>query len=286
MPRTIGNPISVVIGAIGRGARSVEEGVETIGSHDDLKPRVKQIAIADLKSALKQGFADFAALRTDVMFIVLAYPIIGLLIAGLAFNAALAPLLFPMAAGFAILGPVACTGLYEMSKRRESGEKVTWGTAFGVLGAQVLGPLLAMSAYLLALFIAWMFAANLIHEITMGGAMPAGLTAFVTEALTTQAGITMLVVGMAVGFVFALIGLVTTVVAAPMLVDRPVGLPVAVATSVRVAQANIVPILAWGALVAVLLAIGIATLFIGLIVVLPVLGHATWHLYRATVRFE
>lgn len=286
MSKTIGNPITVAINAIGSGARSVEEGIETIGSHELTEPNVNKIGLADLGRALRRGAEDFAALRTDVMFVVVAYPLIGLLIAGLAFNTALAPLLLPMSAGFAILGPIACIGLYEMSKRRAAGEDVTWAAAFSALSAKVLGPLLTMSGYLLALFTAWIFAADLIHEVTMGGIVSGGLVAFLTEVLTTSEGWTMLVVGTGVGFVFALIALVSTIVAAPMLVDRPVGLPVAVSTSLRVARANPIAVLAWGALVALLLAVGVATLFIGLIVVLPILGHATWHLYRASVSFD
>lgn len=286
MSKTIGNPISAAASALGRSAQSVEAGIETIGSHDLAQPTINPLTMPDLGRALKRGFQDFTAMRTDVMFMAVAYPLIGLLIAGLAFQTSLAPLLLPVSAGFAILGPIVCVGLYEMSKRRERGTTPSWGQAFGAVRPEIIGPLLAMAAYLLMLFTAWLFAADLIHQVAMGGAVPATLGAFIVDVTTTTGGITMLVLGTLVGFVFALIALVTTVVAAPMLVDRPVGLPLAVSTSVRVARANTLPILAWGAIVAVLLAIGIATAFIGLIVVLPVLGHATWHLYRAAVSFD
>jgi uncharacterized membrane protein len=281
--KTIGNPISAGLRALGSGARSLEQGVEHIGSHHLSHPEVRDITMADLGRALRHGVADFAALRTDVMFVVVAYPLIGLLIAGLAFNATLAPLLFPVAAGFALLGPVASIGLYEMSKRREMGLDVTWGDAFHTVRAQVMGPMLTISLYLFMLFTAWLFAADLIHEVTMGSAMPDSLPAFATAVFTTAAGWEMIVIGMAVGFVFALIALVTTWIAAPMLTDRPVGMPVAVSTSIRAARRNPGPVLAWGFIVAVLLALGSVPLFLGLIVVLPILGHATWHLYQSVV---
>lgn len=283
MPRTIGNPLSFALGALGHGAQSVEHGIETIGSHDMTMPVVRRITLAELGQALRRGASDFAAFRTDVMFVVVAYPIIGLLIAGLAFNAALAPLLFPMAAGFALLGPIACVGLYEMSKRREMGLKATWGDAFHAATGHVVGPMLTLALYLVLLFAVWIFVADMIHDSTMGPALPTSLSAFATQVFTTGAGWEMVVIGMIAGFVFALIALVTTFIAAPMLTDRPVGMPVAVATSIRAARQNPGPTLAWGLIVAVLLALGSVPVFLGLIVVLPILGHATWHLYRALV---
>ncbi|MEC7763450.1 MAG: DUF2189 domain-containing protein [Pseudomonadota bacterium] len=283
MPKTIGNPLSFGLGALGQGARTVEDGIGTIGSHDLTLPVVRTITLADLRIALRRGAADFAALRTDVMFLVIAYPIVGLLIAGLAFSAALAPLLFPMAAGFALLGPVACVGLYEMSKRREMGLPVTWGDAFHVARARVMGPMLTLALYLVLLFTAWIFFADMIHEATMGKEVPASLSAFAAQVFTTSGGWQMIVIGMVVGFVFALVTLVTTFIAAPMLTDRPVGMPVAIATSIRAARENPGPVLVWGLIVAALLALGSLPLFLGLIVVLPILGHATWHLYQRIV---
>ncbi|MBV7408400.1 DUF2189 domain-containing protein [Maritimibacter sp. DP1N21-5] len=283
--KTIGNPISVGLGAIGRGARSVEHGIETLGSHDMTAARVRRLTVTDLRRAMQAGVRDFSTMRTDVMFLVLIYPIIGVALAGLAFNEALVPLLFPIAAGFALVGPILSIGLYAMSRTRELRGTANWFDAFAALRADTIVPLLAMAGYLGILFFLWLWTADTIHGATMGGSYGA-LLPFLSDVLTTEAGWSMIVIGMGAGFVFACVALVTTFVAAPMLVDRKVGLPVAVSTSIRVARASPGVVLLWGFIVAMLLAIGSAPLFLGLIVVLPILGHATWHLYRRAVRFD
>lgn len=198
-------------------------------------PVVRKITLADLRIALRRGVADFAAFRTDVMFLVIAYPIVGLLIAGFAFNAALARFCSPWPPGSRSSARGLCWALRDVKAARD-GVGRDMGDAFYAARSHVVGPMLTLALYLVLLFTVWVFFADMIHEATMGAAVPASLTAFATGVFTTSGGWQMIVIGMAVGFVFALVTLVTTFVAAPMLADRPVGMPVAIATSIRAAR--------------------------------------------------
>nr|WP_102109584.1 DUF2189 domain-containing protein [Kandeliimicrobium roseum] len=282
MVKTIGNPLSWTARALGDGASAVPPRLGRIGG-TGVMPETRRLTFDDLRAALRDGWDDFAAFRTDVMFACLLYPVIGLVLAWFAFHQALLPLLFPLVAGFALLGPVAAIGLYEMSRRRVMGLEARWSDGFALLASPSLAPIVGVGAVLFLLFLCWLGAAGLIYEATLGPALPASAVALVRDALTTTAGWTMIVVGFAVGFVFAAVVLAVSVVSLPLLVDRDVGLVAAIVTSVRVAKANPKVIAAWGLVVAVCLALGSLPALIGLIVAMPVLGHATWHLYRRAV---
>jgi uncharacterized membrane protein len=251
---------------------------------DGALPAIRRIELADLKDVLARGFRDFGAYRTDVMFLCIIYPLAGLVLASLAFGYDMLPLLFPLASGFALLGPVAAVGLYEMSRRREQGLDISWADAFGVVRAPAFGAILVLGLALLAIFLLWLAAAYAIYLVTLGPESPASIGAFAGDVLTTGAGWTMIVVGVGVGLLFALLVLAISVVSFPLLLDRDVGLPVAVATSVHAVLANPGPMAAWGLIVAGGLVVGSIPVLLGLIIVMPVLGHATWHLYRKVVR--
>jgi uncharacterized membrane protein len=281
--KTIGNPVSWTLDAVAGSSRYVADAAGEIGSGDATPPQVAHLEIEDLKVALRKGYDDFRAFRTDVMFIVVLYPVIGICLAALAFNREFLPLLFPLMSGFALIGPVAATGLYEMSRRRERGEEAGWGAAFGAFGSPAIGAILTLGFYLLVIFVAWMLTAYLIYSVTLGPEPPLSVGSFLTDVFTTGAGWVMLIVGCGVGFLFAALTLSISIVSIPLLLHRHVGVPRAIATSVEVASRNPRPTAAWGAIVAGALVLGTIPLFLGLIFVLPILGHATWHLYRRAV---
>ena len=246
-------------------------------------PAVRRIGAADLKDVLAKGLGDFGANRTDVIFLCVFYPLVGLVLQRLAAGYEMLPLLFPLASGFALVGPVAAVGLYEMSRRREQGVDVGWTDAFGVVRLPSFGAIVLLGLLLTAIFVLWLLVAEAIYLVTLGPEPPASIALFLGDVFTTGAGWVMIGVGVGVGFLFALLVLAISVVSFPLLLDRDVGLEAAVWTSVRAVVANPGPMTIWGLIVAGGLVIGSIPLFVGLVIVLPVLGHSTWHLYRKMV---
>ena len=214
----------------------------------------------------------------------LVYPILGLFIAATEAQGGWLPLLFPTAAGFALIGPFCAVGLYEMSRQREITGKLNWLDTFNVLRSPSIAAIAALGLLLIGLFLVWLLVAQGIYDVTLGPAQPASAGRFVQELFTTPAGWAMIGLGGIVGAIFAVGALAISVVSFPLLLDRPVGLATAIATSVMAVRRNPVELGLWGRLVLVALLAGAVPCFIGLVVVLPVLGHSTWHLYRRIVR--
>jgi uncharacterized membrane protein len=280
----IRNPIEWGWGQLSLAATTVGSLPRSLrGSDYASPPAVRRIDAGDLKDALSKGLDDFEAYRTDVIFLCLIYPLVGIVLVWLTFGYDMLPLLFPLASGFALIGPVAAVGLYEMSRRREQGVRITWMDAFGVLRSPGFGAILVLGLVLVAIFVLWLLTASLIYQLTLGPELPVSISAFVREMFTTRAGWAMIVAGVGVGFLFAVLVLTISVVSFPLLLDRDVGLPTAVSTSIRAVLTNPGPMAVWGLIVAGSLVIGSIPAFLGLIVVMPVLGHATWHLYRKLV---
>ncbi|WP_300441838.1 DUF2189 domain-containing protein [uncultured Mameliella sp.] len=282
MPQTIGNPGTWLASAFGLAGRHAADSAQTLGSEDSTPPRTRHLTNQDLRDALSVGWRDFQQCRTDVMFLVLLYPVIGIVLTLAALNMDLVPLIFPLIAGFALLGPVTAVGVYEISRRREQGEEIGWLGALKVVESPRFASILVMGIYLAVIFCLWLVVAGHLYGATLGPEAPVSIGAFLGD-LASGPGLVMIVLGCAIGGVFALAVLATSVVSFPLLLDRAVGLPVAVLTSVRVTRENPRVILTWGAIVTVGLVLGSIPALIGLVIVLPVLGHATWHLYRRAV---
>ena len=249
----------------------------------DRIPAVRTLSQNDLIAALREGLADFNAAPTHAIFLSLIYPVVGLLLAHATFSMNLLPLLFPAVAGFAILGPFAAVGLCEISRLRETGVAVTWRNALGVIHAKSILGILILGAVLAALFGVWLYAANELYAAFFGDEVPASAAALAHQIFGTAAGWKMMLVGDLIGAVFAVAGFAISVIAFPMLIDRDTDAGTAALTSIRAVVANPVVMAEWGLIVAAALVLGSIPLLIGLAVVMPVLGHATWHLYRRVV---
>jgi uncharacterized membrane protein len=246
-------------------------------------PAIRKIGTADLKDALTKGVDDFMAMPTHLAFLGLIYPLFGIGLGALTFSNNALPLLFPLVSGFALLGPIAAVGLYELSRRRELGLDTSLSHVFDVLRSPSLPAIGALGVVLMVLFLVWLASAQALYVWLMGPTAPESYVGFLSEVFTTARGWALIILGHAVGFVFAAAVFTIGVISFPLLLDRDVGAGCAVQTSVRAVVANPGTMALWAAIIAVLLIVGSAPLLVGLAVVMPVLGHASWHLYRRTV---
>jgi uncharacterized membrane protein len=249
-------------------------------------PVIRTIGLSELHRALQRGWEDFKAVPSHAIILCIIYPVLGLMLARVVHGYSVLPLLFPLAAGFALLGPFAALGLYEMSRRRERGEQATAWDALEVVRSPSFAAMVGLGVLLLALFVTWVATAQAIYIAAFGYAGATGVSDFAERVLTTPQGWWLIVVGCGVGFLFALIALCISVVSFPLMLDRHAGAGDAMVTSLRAVARNPVPMAAWGLIVAMLLVAGSLPAFLGLAVVIPLLGHATWHLYRETIEPE
>ena len=246
-------------------------------------PQVRKIGLADLNDVLAKGLDDFLAMPTHVVFLCLIYPIVGLLLGRAALGFELVPLLYPIAAGFALIGPFAAIGLYELSRRREAGMDTSWKHAFDVVHSPSLRPIVALGLVLVTIFAIWVAVAHAIYVANFGFREPQSLPVFARTVLTTPVGHKLIVIGNAVGLLFAVVAFSLSVVSFPILLDRNIGFAGAILTSIRTVIANPMTMAVWGLIVAGGLVLGSLPFFVGLAVVMPILGHSTWHLYRRVV---
>ena len=246
-------------------------------------PAIRRIGMSDVWDALARGFDDFRAKPSHYVFLSLIYPICGAVLVTWSSGANMLPLIFPLIAGFALLGPFFALGLYEISRRRERGMDTSWRHALEVRHSPALPSILAVGAMLTVLFVAWLVFAQMLYTSLFGPEPPQSMALFLASVFGSEEGLLLMLAGNAIGFCFALVVLATTVIAFPMMLDRDVGAVAAIETSLRATLVNPAPIACWGLIVAALLIVGTIPIFVGLAVIMPILGHATWHLYRKIV---
>ncbi|KAB7645490.1 DUF2189 domain-containing protein [Polymorphobacter fuscus] len=247
---------------------------------------VRSLTTDDLSWALAEGWSDFKAKRGDLILLPFIYPLVGVLASVFAFNTNLMPLIFPLAAGFALVGPIAAAGFYEIARRREARLDASWWHFLDPLKGRSRLPIAMLTFMLAAIFLAWMGAAQAIYSATLGTLAPADTTAFLRDLFGTPQGLTLIVVGNMVGALFAVVTLALSAFSFPMVVDKSttgVDASAAVATSVRAFLRSPVVMIGWGIRVGVILLAAAVPLFVGLMIALPVLGYATWHLYSRAV---
>ena len=246
-------------------------------------PDVRRISTADLDGALRQGWKDFRERRGDLLFIGLLYPVVCLVAVYVTLNQPLLPILFPLVAGLSIAGPVVAAGFYELARRDEEGVESTWWHFLDPLRGRSRTPLAVLTSGLALLFFGWLLVAYVLYTLTLGpnGTLDPG--DFVSRLFTTSEGWTLIVFGNIAGFGFAVVTLVFALVSFPMVIDQPVDAGLAVRTSIKAVRANPREAIGWGLRVAGLLALGTVPFGIGLAIVLPWLGYATWHLYTRLV---
>ncbi|MEL7199798.1 MAG: DUF2189 domain-containing protein [Pseudomonadota bacterium] len=257
-------------------------------SHDATEPQasgdyghVRNLRLADLRTALVAGWRDFLAVPQYGLFFGVVYALAGFALSYVLIARGEVSWLIPATAGFPLLAPFTAVGLYEVSRRRELGISMTWGQVLGAIKGRGDEQILSMGVIIFVAFGFWVIIAHLVFSVFL---VEAGAGSESLAFLFTPLGIAMLLVGSVIGAVIALIFFAITVFSLPMLVERQTDFLTAIFTSVRLCRTNFAVLMAWAVAIAALLFVAVASAFLGLLVVLPVLGHATWHLYRITVR--
>ncbi len=246
--------------------------------------QIRKIGLGDLFEALRRGYADFGAKPSSaVPLLIVFYALAALIFTLFAFGQEMRYLAFPIVAGFTLIGPIVAIGFFAISRRRERGQSLRWRAAFGFIHTSHFAPVLALSIIMTLLYVGWLYMAELIFFSLFGDGGITSPSAFINEVLTTRQGGALIAYGNFVGFLFAFAAMALSVVAFPLTLDKPVTSLTAIAVSIRAFTANAYVLAVWGLIVVALLALGSALFLIGLAIALPVLGHATWHLYRMLV---
>lgn len=247
-------------------------------------PKIQSIAFSDVTAALAEGWRDYRAAPAFGLFFSAVYVLGGIIIYLQLSVLEQSWWILPIAVGFPLVGPFAAVGLYEVSRRIETGERLEWAEVLGVVFRQKDRQIPSLAVVVIMIFLFWIYAAHLVFALFFGlKTMTNVMTSF--DILLTTDGLIMLAVGTVVGAGLSFILFAITVVGLPLLLDREIDFVSAMIASFQAVTNNLGPMLGWGAIVVIFLALGMAPLFLGLFVTLPVLGHATWRLYRRCVTF-
>ncbi|MCI4663512.1 MAG: DUF2189 domain-containing protein [Neomegalonema sp.] len=251
-------------------------------------PAIRTVTGADILASLREGFADFKRAPLFGLFFGGVYAAGGLLLLACVSLWDTAWAIIPLAIAFPLIGPFVAVGLYEVSRRLSSGEKLSWGGVLGVVLRQRDRELAWIGFAMLFVFWMWAYQVRILLAIFLGSASFTSLSTldgFLKLVMTTENGVMFILVGTAIGAFLALVLFSITVISVPLLLDRDVDFITAIVTSVTTVRRSPAPMIAWGLAVLILMLVALAPLFLGLLFVLPILGHATWRLYeRAIVR--
>lgn len=253
-----------------------------VGGLSKTAPAIRAVGVDDIAAALRAGADDFRAMPSFGLAVGAVYALGGALIVTLAYAYDLAVLAFPLLAGFALIGPFAAMGLYEASRRRDQGRPPSAGDLLRMRAATARPGVLFLGFLLIFALFVWTRIALLIYALFFG-TRPLPLDALLVEVFSSAHGFAFLVIGNAVGAAFAFAVFAISLVSFPYMLEKDVDPVTAVALSVSAVAKNLLPLLGWALFVAVALAVSWAPFFLGLIVVLPVLGHATWRLYKRMI---
>lgn len=248
-----------------------------------MKLKINKLTVDDVKAAFSAGFADFRSVPMFGLFFGAIYAVGGIFIT-IALTYFHQPwMIIPVAIGFPLVGPFIAVGLYEVSRRRERGENITWSAVLREVFRQRERQLSWMAFVVLFIFWIWVYQVRLLMALFLGFRIPASLEGFATLALTTPDGLLFLAVGTVVGAVIATILFTITVISMPLLLDHDLDFITAMLTSVKAVAENLLPMIVFGVVVALSALVSLVPAFMGLLLVLPIAGHATWHLYRRTI---
>ena len=247
-------------------------------------PEVNTMTVDDLKAALNQGLSDFARAPLYGFFFGGVFALAGILIVLAVARWHMSWMVYPIAIGFPLIGPFAAVGLYEVSRRLANGEPLSWGSVLGFVWRQRFRELSWMAFVMLFIFWIWMYQIRLLIAIVLGRMSFSTLDRFLEIVFTTPTGWLFLAIGHVVGAILSMILFCTTVVSIPLLMERDVDIVTAMITSFKVVIASPVVMIGWGVFVTLAVIAGTLPMFLGLVIVLPILGHATWHLYKRAVK--
>ncbi|MFV0386979.1 DUF2189 domain-containing protein [Paracoccus sp. (in: a-proteobacteria)] len=252
---------------------------EALPEHPDEMSDIAHIRVSDLTAALRLGWHDFRRAPSFGLLFSAVYVAGGLVLAAVAFASGRDWWLIPFILGFPLIAPFAAVGLYEVSRRIEAGESLSWPQVSRIVFAQKDRQIPSMGMVILLLFMFWVFVAHTIFALFMGVSALTNITSS-AEVLFQGRGLAMLTVGTLIGAGFGAVLFSFTVVGLPLLLDREVDFITAIITSVRAVAENLGTMLIWAAMITGLLVLGMIPAFLGLFITLPILGHASWHVYR------
>lgn len=245
--------------------------------------QVRKIDLQDLWQSLREGYSDYSTKPSSFPLLILFYGMAALVLTLFAFGQEMRYLAFPAVAGFTLVGPIVAIAFFEMSRQRERGMQMRWRTAFRFVHSSSFAPILALSFVMMLLYVAWLNMAEMLYFGLFGASLPVSMSDFLSQLFSTRHGGALIFYGNFVGFLFAFAAMALSVVAFPLALDKPVTSITAISVSIRAFTSNFYVLAVWGMVVVAIMALGAALFLIGLAVALPVLGHATWHLYRKMV---